>query len=151
MAQNQKHFSIRITDQADGAESQFIQNHLKNEVELEFGAADRLGFLALAEGANHEICAGLRGFSHWSWLYISHLWTAESHRSCGLGQKLIAAAENEAQKRGLSGLYVDTFSDRARTFYLRNGFEEFGKVAGFPPGFSRYFLKKTLKPTPPDK
>ncbi len=142
MAENQTHFSIRVTDQADGPEGQVIQNHLRAEVELEFGAADRQSFLAVVEDSNHEICAGLRGFSHWSWLYINQLWTSKSHRSSGLGQKLIAAAEAEAHKRGLSGLYVDTFSDRARQFYLRNGFEEFGKIAGFPPGFSRYFLKK---------
>lgn len=53
-------------------------------------------------------------------------------------------AEEEAVRRGCLGAWLDTFSFQARGFYERLGYSVFGVIEGYPPGHSRFFLKKTL-------
>lgn len=41
-------------------------------------------------------------------------------------------------------LYLDTFDFQARPFYERHGYEVFGTLDDYPPGHSRFFLRKDL-------
>ena len=92
-----------------------------------------------------KLLGGLRGHSHWQWFYISHLYVDEAARSTGLGQELMRRAEVEAKKRSCVGIYVDTFDERARNFYVKNGFAMAGEIANFPPGKTRFYLSKNLE------
>ena len=91
-----------------------------------------------------EIVGGVIGATYWNWLYVNLMWIREDLRGHGYGQHLLTAAEDEAKKRGVAYAYLDTFSFQAPGFYQKLGYQEFGRLEDFPPGHTRYFLKKTL-------
>lgn len=93
---------------------------------------------------NSQIVAGLVGQTHWGWLFISHLWVAESLRGQGYGRELMLKAEQEAKKRHCGHAWVDTFSFQALGFYERLGYEIFGVLKDYPQGDKRYFLQKQI-------
>lgn len=88
----------------------------------------------------------LRGRSYYSWLFIDWLWVSPAMRGSGIGARLLTTAEAEARKRGCIGAYVDTFSFQAPEFYVRRGYEEFGRIEDFPPGHACVWLKKRFEP-----
>jgi GNAT superfamily N-acetyltransferase len=98
-------------------------------------------FLRDAEG---QVCGGLFGKEMWGWLYVEILWIHERVRGCGLGSRLLRQAESEAKARGCTRVLLDTFEFQAPAFYKRHGYEVFGVLQDFPPGFQRYYLKKDL-------
>jgi len=49
-----------------------------------------------------------------------------------------------AMRRGCSGAWLDAFSFQARGFYEKLGYAVFGSIEDYPPGHSRFFLKKTF-------
>jgi len=103
--------------------------------------------LFVRDGAGCVI-GGLRGTTHWGWLYVSMLVLREPVRRQGWGSRLLATAEVEAAKRGCRHAYLDTFSFQALAFYERQGYTVFGTLDDFPlGGHRRYFLKKDLAPT----
>jgi GNAT superfamily N-acetyltransferase len=95
-----------------------------------------------------EIMAGLHG---WTWCgacKVERLWVRQDLRRQGYGQRLLAAAEQEARARGCDQLLLDTFSFQAPLFYKKLGYEIIGIVEGFPRRpHSEYHLRKTLTAT----
>jgi ribosomal protein S18 acetylase RimI-like enzyme len=98
-------------------------------------------FLRDEQGAIH---GGLLGEIYFGWLYVSILWVAEAHRGGGWGQRLLARAEAEGAARGCHSVWLDTFSFQAPGFYQKLGYEVFGTLDDYPPGHTRYFLRKRL-------
>jgi GNAT superfamily N-acetyltransferase len=88
---------------------------------------------------------GLTGYTHWQWLFVERLWVGAAARQKGTGAQLLAKAEQTARKRGCLGSWLDTFSFQARDFYRRQGYEEFGALLDFPPGYSRHYMWKRLQ------
>jgi len=91
-----------------------------------------------------EICGGLIGKISRGWLHVEILWLAESLRGQGLGTAVLATAESEAIRCGCTDCHLDTFTFQARGFYEKLGYAVFGELEEFPPGESRFFLKKRL-------
>jgi ribosomal protein S18 acetylase RimI-like enzyme len=137
-------FEIRISESDETPEAKRIHEALRREVESQVGPSHRQGLTLSVNSRTGELAGGLRGFSHWKWLYISHLWVTEAYRSKGLGAKLVAEAETVARHRGCRGLYVDTFDLKAARFYERQGFKEIGRIEDFPENAQRIFLAKEL-------
>ena len=96
--------------------------------------------------AEDRVVGGLLGTVRWRWLYIAKLWVAAPHRGRGFGAALMRSAEELAVNRRCLGLYLDTFEYQARPFYEKLGYELFGTLEGFPPGYRQYFLLKRLTP-----
>lgn len=95
-----------------------------------------------------EALGGLWGYTSYGWLYVQLLAVEEAARGQGAGRELLRRAEAEALARGCHGAWLDTHEFQARGFYERLGYEVFGELADYPPGFARYFLRKALVPTP---
>jgi GNAT superfamily N-acetyltransferase len=89
------------------------------------------------------VIGGLWASTGYGWLYTQMLLVPESLRGQGVGQRLMADAEEEARRRGCRNAWVDT-QFGARPFYERLGYVVFGELADYPPGFTRSFLKKAL-------
>lgn len=87
---------------------------------------------------------GLSGYVSYGWLFVDILWVADHARSQGYGRSLMLAAEKEGRKYGCQHAWVDTFSFQARRFYEKLGYMVFAELEDYPPGHSRYFLRKAL-------
>ena len=101
-----------------------------------------------ARDSSGAIIGGLVGLTGWSWLHVDLLWVDDRHRGMGVGTDLLRAAEREAASRGVRHVDLDTFDFQARPFYEREGYSVFGILEDYPPGHTRYFMRKDL-PEPP--
>jgi GNAT superfamily N-acetyltransferase len=69
---------------------------------------------------------------------------AADMRGRGVGGELLDRAEAIARARGCTDAYTDTFDFQAPGFWIRHGYEEFGRLEGMPPGHSRVWFRKKL-------
>ncbi len=76
--------------------------------------------------------------------FLRWAWVDEKLRGKALGRALMAAAEDEARRRGAKVMWLDTFSFQARPFYEKLGYTVFGTLAMGQPDMERYFLSKAL-------
>ena len=99
-----------------------------------------------ATSADGRIVGGLVGEVRpgWHWLHVAWLWVEETHRIQGVGRRLLLAAELEASRRGCRHVGLDTFSFQARGFYEKQGYVVFGVQEDYPPGHTRFHLRKDL-------
>ena len=98
----------------------------------------------LLRDAADTVVGGLIGHIKWRWLYVAKLWLRDDFRGRGHGAQLLQAAEELARTQGCIGAHLDTFEYQARPFYEKLGYELFGTLEGFPPGYRQYFLFKRL-------
>ncbi len=91
-----------------------------------------------------KLVGGLLGDTAWGWLYTSALWLSEGLRKQGIGQRLMAAAEAEAIRRGCRHAAVDTMDFQAPEFYKKLGYSVWGILDDHPGEHSRIFLRKDL-------
>jgi GNAT superfamily N-acetyltransferase len=91
-----------------------------------------------------ELVGGAAGYTHWGWLFVSHLWVMDELRGDGLGSRLMREIESAAVRRGVDMAHLDTYDFQAADFYERLGYEQFAELHDYPPGHSRHFLKKRL-------
>ena len=102
--------------------------------------------LALRDG-DGGLAAGLSGAMMWDWLFVDAVWVGDGWRGQGIGAGLLALAEDHAMSGGCHSVWLDSF--QARDFYLRLGYAVFGALDDYPPGQTRYFLRKRLRPAEP--
>jgi GNAT superfamily N-acetyltransferase len=137
-------YGIQLTDVADPAVRDAIVDPLVAYNVQQTGRSDfRLLILTLTD-ANGSIVGGLWGRTTYDWLFVELLVVPETMRGQGIGTELMRRAESEAIARGCHSVWLDTFQFQARGFYERLGYSCFAELADYPPGFSRYFMKKRL-------
>jgi GNAT superfamily N-acetyltransferase len=93
-----------------------------------------------------QVIGGLWGHTGYGWLFTQLLAVPESHQGQGLGRRLLLDAEARALQRGCHGAWLDTFEFQARGFYEKLGYTCFGELPDYPPGFARYFMRKSIGP-----
>lgn len=98
--------------------------------------------IALIHPDTGEVLGGLYGSTGYNYLHVDMLFVPESMRGSGLGTRLMQQAEEEAQRRGCHGAYLETFDFQAPGFYQRLGYAVFGRLENTPPGHTRFFLRK---------
>ena len=98
--------------------------------------------LAIVARSDGAVIGGLLGQTNWNWLFIRQLWVSDAFRGSGVGSRLVEAAETEAARRGCAHAHCDTFEFQALPFYQKLGYEIFGQLDEYPPGYSRFFLRK---------
>jgi len=91
-----------------------------------------------------QVVAGIAADVCGGWLMVHALWVDDTRRGEGLGQALLAEAEQQARALGAHAVTLDTFSWQAEGFYLKQGYEVFGRLQDFPPGHQRMYLRKSL-------
>ena len=62
----------------------------------------------------------------------------------GTVSRLMDAAEDYAIRRGCFAATLETHSFEALGFYQKRGYEVFGVLEDYPPGHTKYFLRKRL-------
>lgn len=128
--------------------SRFVSDHVINVGLAKTGVTDwhPVGFF-LRSGRG-EWMGGLIGHVWGGWLHVKFLWVAESLRGNRQGTRLMDAAEAFAVERGAFAATLETHSFHAPAFYLKRGYQVFGRLDDYPPGHAKLYLRKTLGPVP---
>jgi GNAT superfamily N-acetyltransferase len=100
--------------------------------------------LVVMARAGEAFAGGLIGETGNGTAFIELLYVAEPFRGTGLGSRLLDAAEEEARRRGMAQVYLDTFTFQAPGFYAKRGYVEFGRLTHYSPGHDRTWLRKAL-------
>ena len=96
-------------------------------------------------GSDGDVKAGILSMLYcWNCLYIDVLWVKEACRGAGYGSALIEEVERIAKEKGCKLVHLDTFDFQAKDFYIRHGYEVFGKLDDCPTNHMRYYMKKIL-------
>jgi GNAT superfamily N-acetyltransferase len=101
-------------------------------------------FLAFFVREGERIVAGICGNTWGGTCEVRQFWVEESQRRCGLGTKLLQAAEQEAQRRGCTQIILMTFSFQAPGFYRKHGFEAVATIDDDPRGHQNLLMRKRL-------
>jgi GNAT superfamily N-acetyltransferase len=136
--------TISEDDYPEMAAVEAIQRGLHGFNQEMGGPYDREPVTVLARDEKGEVQGGLLGLTYWNWLFIDWLWLHRDQRGKGTGSRLLERAETIARGRNCTDAYTDTFSFQAPQFWVRNGWEEAGRLDGMPPGHARIWFKKKL-------
>jgi ribosomal protein S18 acetylase RimI-like enzyme len=96
-----------------------------------------------------ELVGGLTGWTWGGCGGINMLWVRAESRRDGWGSKLLAAAEEEARRRGCTRMVVSSLSFQAPAFYRRHGYAETGRTEGLPAGSVDHHFWKPLDASGP--
>jgi GNAT superfamily N-acetyltransferase len=100
--------------------------------------------LAFFVREHDRIVAGICGNTWGGTCELRQFWVIESQRGCGLGTRLLQAAEQEARRRGCTQIVLMTFSFQAPAFYERHGFEVVATIDNHPRGYQNLVMRKRL-------
>ena len=91
-----------------------------------------------------QVIAGICGNTWGGCCEIRQFWVEEAQRGLGLGTRLLAAAEDEARRRGCNQIFLMTFTFQAPGFYAKRGFKTIASVDDYPRGHQTLLLRKHL-------
>ncbi|MGW0135503.1 GNAT family N-acetyltransferase [Streptomyces sp. NPDC003299] len=92
-----------------------------------------------------DLAGGLVGYTWAGWLHVDYLWVDRTHRSRGLGYRLLARAEHLARtERACAAARLETWDFQAPDFYRKQGYEVVCVIPDYPPGITEYTLVKRL-------
>lgn len=123
----------------------FIRDGIRayNRMHLPDGDVNAIG--CFARNDEGKVIGGLTGEMFNNTVFVEYLWVDTEARISGLGSKLIALLEEQVKPRGVTHLYLDTYSFQALDFYLKLGFEKVGQYSGYPAaGIDKHFLQKQI-------
>lgn len=137
-----EHYEVKVETNPCDADIDTIVHNLElfNDLQARHEPWRRLAIFVRDD--ENKIVGGLTGYTHWDWLFISHVWVSAHLRGQGYGRRLIQSAEEEAIQRGCLHAHVDTYSFQARGFYEALGYRIFGVLEDFPQGHTRYFFQR---------
>jgi GNAT superfamily N-acetyltransferase len=139
-----REYIITLTDSPAPEDLKVVREGLENyntSMGVELDWVSLALFIRDPEG---NVVGGLTGGTYWGWLYVGFFWLVEDVRGQGMGSQLLDQAEKEARRRGCRNSFLDTTSFQSLSFYQKHGYILYGQLDNFPPGHSRYFLKKEL-------
>ena len=136
---------ITVEPRASSADVATVQAGLRAFNVARIGEPEEEPVQLFLRDESDRVVGGLLGHIKWRWLYVAKLWIDDAHRGAGYGRSLLIAAESFAQSRGCIGAYLDTFEYQARRFYEKLGYELFGTLEGYPPGYRQYHLAKRFR------
>lgn len=137
--------TIEVTETPDEAALARVETELAAFNDADVGPSEKATLAIIVRDENGAVLAGISGYTAWGWLYIQKLWVDDSLRGQGMAGRMLAAAEEEAERRGCHSALIDTFNPSAEKAYTRQGYVEFGRLENFPIGRSRIFLQKRLR------
>lgn len=123
---------------------QFIEEQISTHTMVLTNAPDWQPVCFFLRDKRGAYVGGCMGHIWASYLNVRWLWVAPHLRGQGQGRRLLEAAESMARDFGARAATLDTFNPDAKAFYLRVGYGVVGELPDYPPGFSRFYLRKSL-------
>jgi GNAT superfamily N-acetyltransferase len=136
--------TFHVTDLPSPAEVKLVQDALSAFNVERARSYDKRALHVFVRDRNGATIGGVTGFTNWEWLYVDCFWLPENLRGCGLGARLLGAAEDEARRRGCRYAHLYSYSFQAPGFYEKQGYKIYGTLEGYPPGEKRVSLRKNL-------
>jgi GNAT superfamily N-acetyltransferase len=134
----------RIEDEPAPDDVAFLEDRI-NEFNFErTGTWDAALLAAFVRDPADRIVAGIYGWTWGGCCDVRYLWVDPAHRGRGHGGRLLAAAEDEARRRGCRQVVLETHSFQAPEFYARLGYETIAAYPDYPAGHDKRFLLKRL-------
>jgi GNAT superfamily N-acetyltransferase len=128
-------------------ELRFLEDRLYEFISAQTGQDDGEQFAFFVHNDQHEIIAGLSG---WTWAHaceIQNLWVHPVWRGKGYGRRLLQSAEHEAKAHGCKVILIISYNFQAPIFYQKCGYELVWQLYDFPPGYQNYTLVKRFLET----
>jgi ribosomal protein S18 acetylase RimI-like enzyme len=113
--------------------------------EANAGPRNNQEFAFFVRSETNELVGGLLGNTHFNHFFVSAIFVDQRFRRHGIGRELMKRAEELALEHECDAIYLDTFDYQAPGFYLKLGFEVFGKLEDYPPGHQRFYLMKRIR------
>lgn len=111
------------------------------------GYADRLPLTVMVKDPHTGVVVGgICGGTSLGLLFIDLVYLPGTLRGQDVGTTMMSMAEAEGRRRGCRAAVLYTISFQAPVFYQKQGWRVFGEIPCEPPGTSRVFLTKDLKP-----
>lgn len=144
-AEGTMQFDISITDSPSAESLDLIASGLDGFNLDAAGYADRRTLTVLVTDPEiGKVLGGLTGRTSLGMLFIDLFYLPAELRGHGLGSRVLAAAEDEARRRGCRSGLLYTISFQAPDFYVKQGWSVFGEIPCEPAGARRVFLSKDL-------
>lgn len=93
-----------------------------------------------------RVRAGIHGSTWGGCCELHSLWVEPESRGQGVGRALLAAAEEEARRRGCTQVLLFSHEIQSPWLYLRRGYEVVGRVDDYPEGSAALWFRKPLAP-----
>ncbi|WP_293935536.1 GNAT family N-acetyltransferase [Iodobacter sp.] len=138
-------YKLSLTDVADEQVRKAILGPLVEYNTSQAGPGNSRPLVITIADEDGKIVGGLWGYTGYEWLFTQLLLVPASHRGEGIGSKLLGMAEEEAISRSCTSAWLDTYEFQAKGFYERMGYTCFAELPNYPTGYSRYFMKKSLR------
>jgi GNAT superfamily N-acetyltransferase len=134
---------VRVNDNV-ATTRQFLEQRIHAYNVATTGITDGQVLTIVSRDEQGAIMAGLVGWTWGGCVEIEYLWVHEHRRGQGYGTRLLAAAEDEARKRGCQQALLITYSFQAPEFYTKVGYTVYAELNDCPNGHKRHYLKKHL-------
>lgn len=132
-SEDEKDYLGNMIDEFNNKEAAFTQSPIFESINF------------IVKNNKNEIIGGINSdLYYWNILFISILWVHDDYRHKGIGSQLMLKVERAAKQKNCTLVHLDTFSFQAKDFYLKQGFEIFGILEGYPGGHKRYYMKKNI-------
>ena len=137
--------TVILTDAPEAGDVAVIAEGLGAYNAEQSGIRDYKPLAVLVKDAGGKTVGGISGRSSLGLLFLDLVYLPKAMRGGGLGQRLLAMAEEEGRKRGCKSAVLYTISFQAPEFYKKYGWRVFGEIPCDPPGTSRIFMTKELR------
>lgn len=132
-----------IPEDPDPAARDRILNLLDADNIARTGRVDGSDFAVLIrDPETRDVLGGLWGMDDFGWAFIVYLFVPSDLRGKNTGARLIREAEDIAHRRGMVGMWVNTFDFQAAGFYEKLGYMRFGALEKIGDAAGQIFLKK---------
>ena len=135
-----------IVSDADDGLSAALEERIIQFNEEATGIRDGRLLSISRRNSDRELEGGLSGWTWGGCAYIEYVWVRADRRGHGLGSRLLAAAEEEAQTRGCTQIVVFSHTFQAPEFYRRHGYVEYGRIDDYPRGHGEVHFAKQIPP-----
>lgn len=139
-------FTITVDEHPASADQDVVAQGLRDFNVAVIGPSGEHPISCFVRDEAGRTIGGLLGHVKWRWLYVAKLWLPDTVRGHGVGSRVMAAIEDYAWSHDCLGVYLDTFEYQALPFYRKLGYELYGTLDGYPPGYRQYYLRK-VRPT----
>ena len=124
-------------------EELFDQQHKRRFTDKVPEADEKI--LAFGAWIDGQLAGGIVGKRQYDTLHISLLGVDEAYQQLGVGSKLIRVMEEQARREKVTTITLTTKAYQALDFYLKLGYEIFGKLDDVPMiGTTKYYLAKRI-------